>query len=149
MYFTGQLVYGASLRCQSRRSAHFPGRSLEICSTSLSPRPERHCKTHDQSGTPWAGCEEAHVPQRYSYPLVVPLQSGSHPTPRVPIPRLKHRPALSSRYDKEILGMRPPGIIPSICIQILKPRSASSSSATIYSALPVSFNQACSGPTPG
>jgi hypothetical protein len=31
--------------CQSRVSAHFPGRSSEICSTSLSPRPDKHCGT--------------------------------------------------------------------------------------------------------
>lgn len=34
---------GISFGRQSRMSAHFPGRSLEICSTSLSPRPDRHC----------------------------------------------------------------------------------------------------------
>jgi hypothetical protein len=34
---------GISLGCQSSRSAHLPGSSLEICSTSLSPRPDRHC----------------------------------------------------------------------------------------------------------
>ena len=31
--------------CQSRISAHFPGSSCDICSTSLSPRPERHCQS--------------------------------------------------------------------------------------------------------
>lgn len=30
--------------CQSRISAHLPGRSSEICSTSLSPRPDKHWK---------------------------------------------------------------------------------------------------------
>ena len=29
--------------CQSSFSAHLPGSSCEICSTSLSPRPDRHC----------------------------------------------------------------------------------------------------------
>jgi hypothetical protein len=33
--------------CQSRVSAHLPGRALAICSTSLSPRPDRHCEEKD------------------------------------------------------------------------------------------------------
>ena len=40
-------VYSSYLEgdtCQSRMSAHFPGRSWDICSTSLSPRPDRHWK---------------------------------------------------------------------------------------------------------
>lgn len=41
------------------------------------------------------------------------------------------------------------GIIPSSWVNILNPRRACSSVATTYSALPESFNQACSGPTPG
>ena len=40
------------------------------------------------------------------------------------------------------------GIIPSSWVQRRNPRRASSSLATMYSARPESFNQACSGPTP-
>jgi hypothetical protein len=41
------------------------------------------------------------------------------------------------------------GMIPSISVHILNPRSACSSVAEMYSARPVSFNHECSGPTPG
>lgn len=46
-------------------------------------------------------------------------------------------------------GCNAPGMIPSSCVIIRNPRNASSSVAATYSALPLSFNQACSGPTPG
>ena len=36
--------------CQSRMSAHFVGSNCETSSTSLSPRPERHCKSRRSNG---------------------------------------------------------------------------------------------------
>jgi len=54
---------------------------------------------------------------------------------------------IRQRYDCQ--GMGVPGIIPSSCVHRRNPLNASSSVATTYSARPESFNQACSGPTPG